>query len=63
MGVIAESVGAGLGAEHVFGVIPAALAPREVGVAATAPVPRMQLPPEPLRFLVGFTELSFILTV
>lgn len=33
MGAVAEAVGSGLGAEHVIGVIPAALAPREVGQA------------------------------
>ena len=36
---------------------------RFLGIHFMNPVPRMQLPPEPLRFLVGFTELSFILTV
>ena len=30
MGAIAETVGRGLGEEHVIGVIPAALAPREI---------------------------------
>ena len=30
MGVIAETVGKGLGEEHVIGVIPQALAPREI---------------------------------
>lgn len=30
MGAVAEAVGSGLGSEHVIGVIPAALAPREI---------------------------------
>lgn len=30
MGAVAEAVGSGLGPEHVIGVIPAALAPREI---------------------------------
>lgn len=33
MGAVAEAVGRGLGEDHVIGVIPAALEPREVGGA------------------------------
>lgn len=37
MGAVAEAVGSGLGSEHVIGVIPAALAPREVQAQPPAP--------------------------
>lgn len=42
MGAVAETVAAGLGEESVIGVIPGALAPREVGEAQpyVMPVPR-----------------------
>lgn len=40
MGAVAEAVGNGLGPEHVIGVIPAALEPREVSRAGQ-PLPSM----------------------